>query len=745
MKREKELNNNGSSSSQRSETRTWSNYVMDLSSHSPSSPVAKNLRPFVFETCGSQGINSGSVSRNVSDTRPDTKEQQSTENHSRTEQTTDRLALQTDCPFPSSVNSQENQSESKSSTVVKDILSFTFPLDSTKARSHPCTLNLDLSRRSPFSYPAEMSTSKSLTQISEVTERETPSPLAAVPSGESKISTSFVQYQSKSTGSYKPLFPSGETSTVARDSSKMDVDQSYSSSAWFGTKQTCSGNVLTTPEMTTGENKFGFLRKSKSCMSHISDISASHGFPSGTNSSDSSVTTGVKHSPSFSLPKFGGRKPLRTSLSLSLSPIVPLKPSTTAVNSGDNNSSPVKPKNFPEGDRMGKQVKESSETHKSLNVDFKTSQSTNNIPGYCNKTTVTTSQKVALKSFSGAAPTCLTLSAHSPTTPTRSLAKLNFSMTDNEKVGKKYDTKVEKIVTENPAKSNEKDNLTTMSDKPVRFYSFPATSLDKLNFTPCFSKMSEKELKNDQNNVNTSPPRTSGVKRPLNNNIIDLQDEEAVSPMSVSSTASSSSGTNSSLSSPLTNGIPAKVAVRKRERKSNRPNVRPNSIAFSTYPTFDLGSDCQESPNSSSSTQSQDDSSEVYIQNGKKSKPSEYMSDIRFRLGRYCEREVYMQITAAMESAMMKSQSFDATRKSRSLDDILSSEDDSSSPNCECSTFDRVLRHCAMTRDRYSAPAMLFESLACRGSSDPYNSNSSLSSGGSRSSLHGSMELIQVL
>ena len=748
LKREKELNNNSSSTSaQKSETRTWSNYVMDLSSHSPSSPVAKNLRPFVFETCGSQGLNSGSVSRNVSDSKSDTKEQKSTEKHSRAEQT-DRLVLQTDCSFPSSADTKENQSISKSSMVVKDVLSFTFPLDSTKARSHPCSLNLDTSKRSPFSFPSEMNTSKSLTQISEVTECETPSPLA-LPSGESTISTSFVQYQSKSTGSFKPLFPYGETSTVRKDSSKMDVDQSYSSSSCFGTKQTCSGNVLTSPDMTESENKFGFLRKSKSCMSHISDVSTSHYSSSETKPShtDSLVTSGVKYTP-FTLPKFSGKKPLRTSLSLSLSPIVPTKPSKTVVNSGENKSlSPVNPKNIALEDRTGVQLKESSVKEEPVKNDLRTLDTSNNIPSYCNKTTVTMSQKVTLKSFSGTSSTCLALAAHSPTTPTRSLAKLNFSVSDNEKVAKKYETKVETFVNENPAKSNENDNLTSKSDQSVRFYSFPTTSLDKLNFTPCFSKMSEKDFKNDQNIVNTSPPRTSGVKRPLNNNVIDLQDEDAISPMSVSSTmstSSSSSHTSSSVSSPLTNGIPTKVAVRKRERKSNRPNVRPNSIAFSTYPTFDLGSDCQDSPNSSSSTTSQDDSAELYIQNGKKSKPSEYMSDIRFRLGRYCEREVYMQITAAMESAMMKTQSFEATRKSRSLDDILSSEDDSSSPNCECSTFDRVLRHCAMTRDRYSAPAMLFESLACRGSSDPYNSNSSLSSGGSRTSLHGSMELIQV-
>lgn len=746
LKREKELNNNGTNTiAQKPEARPWSNYVMDLSSHSPSSPVAKTFRPFVFETSGSQGTNLGSVSQNVSDSKSDSNEQNehtSTEKHLETETISERLVLQTDCPFPSNPDLTENQSKSESTKVVKDILSFTFPLDSTRTRSHPSVLNLDASRRSPFSFPSEMNTSQSLTQISEVTECETPSPLA-LPSGESTISTSFVQYESKLTGTFKPLFPFGETSSLVTDSSNMEVDQSYSNLSFHRKIRNHSESYLTSKNTTESEHDLGLLRKSQSCMSHLSDVRTSHGSTSDIKPThgDNSVTTSVKSTP-FSLQMCSGKKPLRSSLSLSLSPIVPIKP--LAANSGENKSvSSMKHKNINLIERktdVGKgESMDKAEPHKD---NFRTVDISDNIPS-CTKT-VTRGQKVALKSFSVTSP-CL--NAHSPSTPTMSLAKLNFSMTENEKHGKCYETKVEAFVNENMPKSIENDSLSTKSIPATRLYSFPTTSLDKLNFTPCLSKMSEKDFKNDQNNIHTSPPRTSGVKRPLNNNVLDLQDEDATSPMSVSSTmstSSSSSHTSSSVSSPLSNGIPTKVVVRKRERKPNRPNVRPNSIAFSKYPTFDLGSDCQDSPNSSGSTTSQDDSSEIYIQNGKKSKQSECMPDIRFRFGRYCEREVYMQITAAMESAMMKSQAFEATRKSRSLDDILSSEDDSSSPNCEFSTFDRVLRHCALTRDRYSAPAGLFENLACRGTSDPYNSNSSLSSGGSRASLHGSVELIQV-
>lgn len=178
-----------------------------------------------------------------------------------------------------------------------------------------------------------------------------------------------------------------------------------------------------------------------------------------------------------------------------------------------------------------------------------------------------------------------------------------------------------------------------------------------------------------------------------------------------------------------------------------RTLVRPNSIAFSSYPTFDLGSDCQDSPHSSSSSASQDDSSASYSISGKKSKPSDYLNDVKFRLGRYSEREMYRQITAAMETAMLKTQVYEATRKSRSLDDILSSEDDSSAPNCESSRLDLVLRHCALMREHYVSPTHIFEKFACKSglkASEPYHSSSSLSSASSHTSLHGSMELIQV-
>lgn len=105
---------------------------------------------------------------------------------------------------------------------------------------------------------------------------------------------------------------------------------------------------------------------------------------------------------------------------------------------------------------------------------------------------------------------------------------------------------------------------------------------------------------------------------------------------------------------------------------------------------------------------------------------------------------MYKQIAAAMESAMVRTHVFENSRKSRSLDDILTSEEDPSELDCPCSPLDKLPLRCGASADIYSTG--IFENLTCRmrGSADSYQSNSSISSSGSHSSLHGSLEIIQV-
>lgn len=264
---------------------------------------------------------------------------------------------------------------------------------------------------------------------------------------------------------------------------------------------------------------------------------------------------------------------------------------------------------------------------------------------------------------------------------------------------------------------------------------FPSTSLDKLNFTPCFAKShSSSPSLSPSSSMSPSLPVTTSISlSPMgSSNAMDIGSPLS-SPVVVSSTISSST------SAPST----SKVMLRSKGNRAKKSLVRPASIAFSTYPTCDLGSDCQESPSSGSNT-SQDDASDMYmVQNGKRSKPS-VDSDCatRSHYGRYSEREVYKQITAAMESAMFRKQVYEASRKTRSMDDILNGEQELSESDCVCTPFGKIPRRCA---DRMSSTG-LFENLPCRcrGGQDIYQSNSSISSSGSHSSLHGSLELIQV-
>ena len=229
---------------------------------------------------------------------------------------------------------------------------------------------------------------------------------------------------------------------------------------------------------------------------------------------------------------------------------------------------------------------------------------------------------------------------------------------------------------------------------------------------------------------------------------------DLVSPMSISSQSSSGDSNVASptatsagaTSSPASNS-PAKVKLRNKDR-SKASYVRPNSIAFSSYPTFEFDPGLQTTPEKTS----RDDSSEAYMaRSSKKLRPngdgvsSEPTSERKYRWGRYSEREVYRQITRAMEHHL-QSQAYEASKKARSLDDILTSglEDASSSSSssaCQyCAVLSRLSRRCGST-----VAVDQLSPCRCGGvTAEPYQSNSSISSGGSHSSLHGSMEIIQV-
>ncbi|GFN75526.1 dual specificity protein phosphatase 8 [Plakobranchus ocellatus] len=205
---------------------------------------------------------------------------------------------------------------------------------------------------------------------------------------------------------------------------------------------------------------------------------------------------------------------------------------------------------------------------------------------------------------------------------------------------------------------------------------------------------------------------------------------------------------------------------------------RPNSIAFSHYPTCDLVA--QTPPPSKASTvgvesmdtaapnpSSLDDACEVYMSSARQmtrcshrhrqpSVQESFLRQGRTSWGGYSEREVYRQITAAMETAMLRTQAYSRrlglgggrlygsrshsdSRKARSLDDIL----DSSSSDVEFISGRRSgaggVRHYS-GGTAYTAQKEPYHCGMLSGS-EPYHSNSSLSSNGSHGS---SLEIIQV-
>ncbi|XP_013383484.1 dual specificity protein phosphatase 16 isoform X2 [Lingula anatina] len=330
--------------------------------------------------------------------------------------------------------------------------------------------------------------------------------------------------------------------------------------------------------------------------------------------------------------------------------------------------------------------------------------------------------------------------------------------------------------------------------------SFPTTSLDQLNFTPCFA-------------LDESKSKTSGIKRPhsTNTGISQLQTVESKSEsgsvtgkrswgvgMTESTTpkesVSHASGTdrttiaanpsrsNSNNTSPglkttgtkrpldfgkplesthvsgtksptapspmspsLINTGDSQVKLRSPENRAKRQLVRPNSIAFSTYPSFDLGCNGSDSSTSNSPDTKAPKSSNMDMETCKKK--------LLLESKKYTNGASTMQTFAsnvALETVLGKSRLFEHCRKSRSLDDILSSpEDERKHASCGCikkKMSKSSLLKSAMVADLFPQTMGLEHvQCRCRGASDPHHqSNSSISSSSSHNSLHGSVEIIQV-
>lgn len=341
------------------------------------------------------------------------------------------------------------------------------------------------------------------------------------------------------------------------------------------------------------------------------------------------------------------------------------------------------------------------------------------------------------------------VSSQNAQSPTTALAKLNFNQAGTPD--------------------------TPTPEKTFTITSFPTTSLDKLNFTPC---LANEDLHRPKTSGTKRPHSieltegledrsqlgpTSSTKRPLSTGDADIQSDNNANMCNVSSGAKISTGTKRPLcfgttldsfkpseeksmeiskkcDNKMGGGSENTVTLRSHETRAKRPLVRPNSIAFSTLPNFDLSSDSSSSPDCKSTSN----------EKGNKSiGSSAYKRMFMAECNKYVTSAVQTYSkNVALENALGRARSFENCRKSRSLDDILSSpEDDDKQMNCDCvgSASKKSRFKSAMVSDVFSQNVGLEQvQCRCRGTSDPHQSSSSISSSGSHNSLHGSLEIIQV-
>ena len=282
--------------------------------------------------------------------------------------------------------------------------------------------------------------------------------------------------------------------------------------------------------------------------------------------------------------------------------------------------------------------------------------------------------------------------------PTTALARLKFDQPSP--------------IAERPSPIMERPSPVSQGGSEMGFPSLPTTSLDKLAFTPCATITPPLTL-----NITINKP-LGGTKRPL-----ALGVEEA---------------TGASGSDPP-------VTLRSPETKSKRPLVRPNSIAFSSYPKFELGGEggqrggevrSETRPRSPSldppSPAQRMETDRPPVQMRQKTPGSRISERGGLGLG------LGLGLTLPFDGA----HSFEQARKSRSLEDILNSPD-TENTGCGCPVRPRKLVQAA---DMFAPPGVLESVNSCRrhGPADPHHSSSSISSSGSLNSLHGSLEIIQV-
>lgn len=314
----------------------------------------------------------------------------------------------------------------------------------------------------------------------------------------------------------------------------------------------------------------------------------------------------------------------------------------------------------------------------------------------------------------------------SPTSPTLAIPRLRFCRTQQPELNAQSPTTAFAKLSFGQLTPTDEHPMTQEGDVP--FKQFPTTSLDKLSFTPCFAN--EEPLLRSSACGAPKLTQGSGTKRPLSLSDMDTKGEQ-----SAKSTACSMGG-QSSKSDCHRESRNTCVAMRSPETRAKRPSVRPNSIAFSTYPKFDFADQC-----ASSSTSTSSSSNDRGVLKRDRSLEESTSTRSRPRVPKHLpvpSMDISPNRNADHPSNVMRN--FEQARKSRSLEDILNSPEEDR--DCGCPGRSHSQRKCRKgALDLFPPP---IGQARCRGTSDPHQSNSSISSSGSHNSLHGSLEIIQV-
>ncbi|XP_074645415.1 uncharacterized protein LOC141901819 [Tubulanus polymorphus] len=268
---------------------------------------------------------------------------------------------------------------------------------------------------------------------------------------------------------------------------------------------------------------------------------------------------------------------------------------------------------------------------------------------------------------------------------------------------------------------------------------FPTTSLDKLSFTPCLA-----------GDDSFDRFRTTGTKRPLSFSTFESKSTRLRKDVCDTSSSSSRDADDSK------NYSESSVTLRSPEMRAKRPLVRPNTIAFSTYPIFDI--ECKQPP-SAIIVADADTATAPHLEDPT---PSTDLQDHLRRVNSSASfSSGYSPNTKQRSAAAIKP--IDGARKSRSLDDILVTSSETLS---ECGggavvvahqqqhqqqqqqqVTDRKLKQCGITSADIFGKNVDLETVhhnRCIGTTDTHQSNSSISSTGSHGSVHGSLEMIPV-